>query len=106
MHWAITSFGFETMNIGAPMSETPLGFDTTDWALDVLIDPDGTPHWKDEDDFAEAIALGVFTPEEAAAVRAEGERVFAERPWPTGYEDWRPPPGWTIPELPEGWDVV
>jgi hypothetical protein len=50
----------------------------------------GTWHWEDEDDFAEAQALGVFTPAEAAAVRAEGERVIAARPWPTGLESWRP----------------
>jgi hypothetical protein len=39
-------------------------------------------------------------------VRAEGERVIAERPWPTGWEDWRPPRDWTRLPLPEDWDVV
>jgi len=61
-----------------------------DHALDLLIDPDGTWHWKDEDDFLEAQGFGVFTPGQAAAVRAEGERVMAARPWPTGWEEWRP----------------
>jgi uncharacterized protein len=55
-----------------------------------VIDPDGKWHWKDEDDFAEAQHLGVFTPEEAAAVRREGERVIGERLWITGWERWRP----------------
>jgi len=78
------------VNLQAPLVEREHGFDTTDWALDIIVKPDGTWRWKDEDDFAEAQALGVFTPEEAAAVRAEGERVIAARPWPTGWEDWRP----------------
>jgi len=72
------------------MVETPTGLETMDHALDVLVERDGIWHWKDEDDFAEAQQLGVFTPSEATAVRAEGERVITARPWPTGWEDWRP----------------
>jgi hypothetical protein len=70
--------------------ETPTGIETTDHALDVVIDVDGSWRWKDEADFAEAQRLGVFSSEEAAAIRVEGERVVAARPWPTGWEDWRP----------------
>ena len=78
------------VQLQAPMLEAAHGLDTMDHALDVVIDPDGTSHWKDEDDFAEAQALGVFSREEAEAVRAEGERVIAARPWPSGWEEWRP----------------
>lgn len=94
------------VNLQAPLRRTALGYDTADWALDVLVEPDGTWHWKDEDDFAEAIALGVFDEAAAAAVRAEGERVIEARPWPTGWEDWRPPADWEPLPLPEGWDDV
>ena len=80
--------------------------DTTDQALDVLAFPDGTWRWKDEDELEEAVALGIWTEAEAAEIRAEGERVIAERPWPTGWEDWRPPAGWGPLELPEDWHVV
>ncbi|MHB8642323.1 MAG: DUF402 domain-containing protein [Gaiellaceae bacterium] len=73
-----------------PVVETQSGLETMDHALDVLVDPDGTWRWKDEDDFVEAQALGIFTSEEASAIRAEGERVIAAKPWPTGWEDWRP----------------
>jgi hypothetical protein len=94
------------VDLQAPLVETRFGYDTADHALDIDVQPDGTWSWKDEDDFAESIALGVLTEAEAATVRAEGERVIAARPWPTGYEDWRPPADWTPPPLPEGWDVV
>jgi hypothetical protein len=73
-----------------PVVERGGGLETTDHALDVFVEPDGMWRWKDEDDFAEAQALGVFTPEAAATVRAEGERVIAAKPWPTGWEEWRP----------------
>jgi hypothetical protein len=56
--------------------------------------------------FAQAIELGVFDEEGAAAVRAEGERMIAQRPWPTGWEDWRPPADWHPLPLPDDWHVV
>jgi hypothetical protein len=78
------------VQLHAPMRETDGALETTDHALDVLVEPDGTWRWKDEDDLAECVRLGIFTPEEAAAVRTEGERVIAVKPWPTGWEAWRP----------------
>jgi Protein of unknown function (DUF402) len=78
------------VQLHTPMLEVDGGFEVTDQALDVLVDPDGTWRWKDEDDLAEAQALGIWTAEDAAAIRAEGERVIAASSWPTGWEDWRP----------------
>jgi hypothetical protein len=94
------------VNLQAPLQATGLGFDTCDLALDVEVAPDGIWAWKDEDDFAEAQALGVLDRAAAAAVRGEGERVIAERPWPTGWESWRPDPAWTFPPLPDDWARV
>ena len=94
------------VNLQAPLRIARTNFDTTDHALDVVVDPDGSWRWKDEDDLAAAVALGAFDDALAAEMRAEAERVIAARPWPTGWEDWRPPPDWGPLELPEGWDVV
>lgn len=94
------------VNLQAPLAVNGSRFDTTDWALDIVVAPDGAWHWKDENDFAEAISLGVFDEASAAGVRAEGERVIAARPWPTGWEDWRPPIEWEPLALPDSWDVV
>ena len=33
-------------------------------------------------------------------------RLVDEWPFPTGWEDWRPDPGWEPPTLPAGWDTV
>jgi len=94
------------VNVQEPLRRTPVGFETDDLILDIRVEPDGTWAWKDEDELEEAVRLGRFTDEEACAIRAEGERVLKERPWPTGWEGWRPDPSWSLPELPEGWDVV
>ncbi len=85
---------------------TPLGLDVDDHFLDVWITPEGTVEWLDEDELAEAIDRGLISPADAAAARAEGERVVAEWPFPTGWEEWRPPAEWTPPPLPAGWDIV
>jgi len=94
------------VNLQAPLTIDGSRFDTMDWALDIVVDPDGTWQWKDEHHLAEALALGIFDPESAAEVRTEGERVIAARPWPTGWEDWRPPNHWTPLPLPHSWEVV
>jgi hypothetical protein len=78
---------------------------TRDHVLDIWVPAEtGEPEWKDEDEFEAAIATGRVTAEKAVAIRAEGERVLAERPWPTGWEDWLPPGEWTPAELPDGWE--
>ena len=94
------------VNLERPLRRTPLGFDHLDRELDLLARPDGSWEWLDEDEFEEAQALGVIDPVEAAEIRAEGERVLAAWPFPTGWEDWRPDPAWPLPELPAGWDDV
>ena len=94
------------VNLQAPNEVNGRYFDSCDWALDVWVEPDGSWEWKDEDDFAQAQELGILDAVAAAAVRAEGERVIAEKPWPTGWEDWRPPPEWKPLPLPEDWHVV
>jgi hypothetical protein len=94
-HWYV--------NFERPLERTPLGVDTFDEKLDLIVRPDGTYRWKDEDELEAAAAAGLL---DAAAVRAEAARVLDEWPFPTGWEDWRPDPSWPVPQLPEGWDVV
>ena len=101
--WALRGW---YVNLQAPTRINGRFLDTTDLALDVTVDPDGTWAWKDEDELTEAVALGVLDEAAAQELRAEGERVIAERPWPTGWEDWRPPADWGPLPLPADWHVV
>jgi uncharacterized protein DUF402 len=91
------------VNFEQPLRRTSVGFDTFDEKLDLIVIPDGTYRWKDEDELEQAAALGLL---DADTVRAEAARVLEERPFPTGWEDWRPDPAWPIPQLPDGWDRV
>jgi hypothetical protein len=77
--------------------------DYVDDKLDLVVTPEGSVRWKDEEELDLAAAQGLLDP---AEVRAEAERVLAEPPWPTGWEEWRPDPAWPAPTLPDGWDVV
>jgi hypothetical protein len=99
------------VNLQDPLRRTALGFDTVDHALDVIVDLDGTWRWKDEDELAEAVEDGLFTVDEAATFRADGERAVArildrEPPFDRDWSSWRPDPVWAMPSLPDGWDRV
>ena len=94
------------VNLQEPVRRVPDGLVSTDWQLDLWIEPDGTVTWKDEHHLDQAVRWGMFPQAVADEARREAERVLAEWPFPTGYEDWRPPPEWTPPQLPKGWDVV
>ena len=92
------------VNLEAPHVFGEQTISTDDGVLDVWVPADtGEPEWKDEDEFAVAVEVGRIPEAEARALRAEGERIISERPWPTGWENWQPPDDWVPPELPERW---
>ena len=96
------------VNLEEPRRRTPLGYDTTDHTLDIVVRPDRSWQWKDEAEFAEAVDVGLFSPQKAAEIRAEGERVVQRigawsAPFNEGWENWRPDPDWPLPSLPDGW---
>ncbi|MDQ3162651.1 MAG: DUF402 domain-containing protein [Actinomycetota bacterium] len=92
------------VNFERDVRRTALGIDFVDEKLDLVIQPDGRVVWKDEDELAEAAALGLV---DADSVRGEAKRVLEDWPFPTGWETWRPPdPVSPLPELPHGWDRV
>lgn len=84
------------------------GVDTVDHVLDLWVGPDRSWGWKDEDELRAAVAQGAIDAPQAAAIRAEGERVARlverwESPFRDGWERWRPDPAWPVPRLPDGW---
>jgi hypothetical protein len=111
--WNAADMSFRSwyINLEEPLRRTAFGFEFLDQWLDVIINPDLSGwHWKDEDEFQEAIDLGLISKEKAAHFRAEGERVAnwiqsGQSPF-NGWEKWRPDPSWQTPVLPEGWDVL
>jgi predicted RNA-binding protein associated with RNAse of E/G family len=86
------------------------GLDMRDLALDIWVEPDRSWQWKDEDEFAERTGhADYWTAAEAAAVRAEGERVIARieagaSPFGGSLTDFKPNPTWEPTILPPTWD--
>ena len=105
-HWHDGGFSHWYVNFERDHVRRGFVLDHVDEKLDLVVDPDGGVRWKDEDELLQAIELGVFDDAGAADVRSVGERAVAERPWPTGWEDWRPDPAWTVPPLPDDWHVL
>lgn len=113
LFWEPGSWAFRGwyVNLQEPLRRTAVGFDYLDQALDVVVAPDRSWAWKDEDELALAVELGLVTPEGARSIRREGERVvraleagrapFAD-PWPA----WHPEPGWGPLVLLPGWDSI
>ena len=105
-------FGGWYVNIQEPFRRSPLGFDTQDLELDIVIALDGSWRFKDDEELEPWIERGRWTREEVEAIRAEGRRIGAEldasrRWWSDRWAVWEPDPDWSAPaELPEGWDAV
>ena len=104
-------FGGWYVNLQDPIRRTTLGFDYMDHMLDIVIDPDLSWRWKDEEEIEEGVAAGLVTRDWADDVRREGERVIhqleaRQPPFCDGWERWEPDPAWPIPELPMGWDTL
>jgi hypothetical protein len=101
--WVDGRFSHWYVNFERHMGRSKFAWDYVDDKLDLVVDASGDWRLKDEDELEQAHAAGLL---DAVAVRAEAERLLADPPWPTGWEDWRPDPNWPPPRFPEGWDAV
>ncbi len=99
------------VNLEDPFRRTRTGIDTCDLALDIVVAPDFSWHWKDEDDFAEMQERGLISAGRAAEIRANGERAIERiatraNPLNEQWPAWRPDSSWTVPRLPDGWEPL
>ncbi len=99
------------INLEYPIIHTEKGFDYTDMLLDILVEPDlKTWHWKDADEFQEALDIGLISPQEAKMFRAEGEKALkllqSGKSIFNHWENWRPDPSWQVPSLPGSWNII
>ena len=88
-----------------------LGFDSTDLAVDLIVDPDRRCEWKDRDGFERRIDLGLITRRDAAGVRRAMTAVVRAVEASKGIfsdelVDWKPDPTWPTPQLPRNWNDV
>jgi hypothetical protein len=88
-----------------------LGVDTTDFDLDVVVAPDRTWSWKDEEEFTERLAHpDLYWVTDEQAVRDEGLRLIkladaGDFPFDGTRTAFRPDPAWpVVSAMPPGWD--
>jgi hypothetical protein len=104
-------------NLERPWRRTALGFDSQDWALDVVATTPVEPgaglgvRLKDEDELAWFVEQGVVAEREAAVVRATGDRLAARArsgawPFDADWSAWVPDPAWPAVALPPAWSRV
>jgi hypothetical protein len=98
------------VNLESPYERWEHGIDTMDHALDLVVGPDRTVEWKDEDEFvARTGHPWYWSAAQAAEIRATAERL-AKTAMAGGYPfdgtfcDFRPDPSWEPARLPAGWD--
>lgn len=96
------------VNLQGSLTRNRLGFDHWDQQLDIVVSPDRSWRYKDEDELAVVVELGRMSATQADEVRAEAERVVrqiesAQPPFTDDQAMWKPPPDWTTPSLPDDW---
>jgi hypothetical protein len=100
------------VNVQEPYRRTALGFDYLDLELDLVVNANRkTWYWKDEAKFAKLQQYGRISREQARRLRQEAEYILAhiQHEYPffaTGWEQWSPPADWSIPILPNGWEII
>lgn len=99
------------VNLQQAFRRTPIGFDTQDLELDIVVAPDGSWQLKDDDLMEVRIAEGRFSDQEVEQIRAYGADLCArldagEALWDPAWRDWEPRADWTPQPLPEGWERV
>jgi len=99
------------INLEEPLTRTARGFDYMDQLLDIIVEPDlKNWHWKDDDEFQEAVDLGLISPQEAKMFRVEGKNAIellqSGKSIFNQWGNWYPDPSWPVPVLPDGWDLL
>ncbi|MGW7368815.1 cytidylyl-2-hydroxypropylphosphonate hydrolase [Streptomyces sp. NPDC054841] len=111
--WLFWEQGWQFKNWYVNLEEPHLrwtgGVDSEDHFLDIAVRPDRSWRWLDEDEFGQAQAAGLMGAGQARRVRAAGrDAIEAIKAWgppySDGWEDWRPDPRWSVPELPADWN--
>jgi hypothetical protein len=96
------------VNLESPFRRTELGFDTTDEFLDLIVRPDGSWYWKDEEHVVPWVERGAYTHADVEQIRRAGreaEKLIAARTFPFNdhFVDWRPGAAYEMPLEIEGW---
>jgi len=98
------------VNLEEPFRRTPIGFDTNDHQLDIVVTPDLRWSMKDENVVAERERDGSFSAEFLAELRRHADRAVGsierrDPPFDGSWLAWRPDHSWPTPTLHPRWNV-
>jgi protein associated with RNAse G/E len=99
------------MNFQVPYERGTNSVDTLDLDLDLIINPDFSFQWKDEEDYQQAIRHAIISSEWVKGIETAKGDIFEklekrQYPYDGSWLDWMPDPNWTPPKLPKNWDRV
>ncbi|MFN8413645.1 MAG: DUF402 domain-containing protein [Anaerolineales bacterium] len=99
------------INFQLPFQRTNLGFKTLDLEIDLVINPDFSWHWKDEEDYEEGVRLKIIQSEWVEQIELAKQDVFEklkqnQYPLNQDWLNWHPDEKWDLPKLPANWHQV
>lgn len=99
------------INFQVPYQRRDQAVDTLDLELDLIIKPDFSMEWKDQDDYQKAMEQGLITSEwtrriEDAQLEILDRLENRKYPFDGSWLDWMPDRNWAPPKLPENWNRV
>ena len=108
LFWSPTKWQFQTwyVNFQSPIRRVRHGVQHHDYALDIVVRPDMSWSWKDEDEFEILTSQGFFSDDQVSSIRAEAARLVRKiesvgSPFCDGWENWRPDSNWRHPAASE-----
>jgi hypothetical protein len=101
------------VDLAAPFARTRVGIDMIDQVLDIVVRPDRTHYWRDEDEMEQLVRLRIYAAAEEAELREVGREVLRlveqrATPFDDEWIRWTPPADLVMEErdLPEGWQFL
>lgn len=96
------------LNLQEPARRTRIGFDTQDLELDIVVRPDRSWSFKDEDLMAVRIGDGRFTVAQTNEILRLGDEIGelleADEWWWESWSEFVPREEWVGTRLPDGWE--
>jgi hypothetical protein len=99
------------IDLTSPFARTDVGLGMVDEVLDIMVLPDRSYRWKDEDQMALLVELGIYSADEAERIRLAGEDVIQmierhQPPFDDEWIGWRPDPDLRLAEAAQGWQFL
>ena len=108
--WDDRGFAGWYINLESIKTDSDGFIDAVDWHLDLWIDPQRRPEWKDVEEAEMALTAGHLTRQHLDRAWSTAHAVVDQLAhWPTPIGDWSaytPPSDWRALPLPERWNVA